>query len=87
MKKVYHESEDIVAIYKELKDDLDLKKSETAGVTLIHTLTDPRYRYATLFCMFLFTSSIQTGLSAILIYSTEIFIEMRESGDFSLTEF
>mmetsp|Transcript_17562 Transcript_17562/g.12526 ORF Transcript_17562/g.12526 Transcript_17562/m.12526 type:complete len:277 (-) Transcript_17562:580-1410(-) len=87
MKRVYHASENVEKIYDELLEDMEQKKATTGHVTLIQTLSDPRYRYSTLFCMFLFTSSIQCGLSAILIYSTKIFIKLREEGDFNLTEF
>ena len=53
----------------------------------MQTLWDPKYRYATLFCVFLFISAIQCGLSAILIYSTSIFVKLRETGQFQMSEF
>lgn len=37
--------------------------------------------------MFLFISAIQCGLSAILIYSTSIFVKLRETGQFQMSEF
>ena len=80
MRRVYHKSEDVAAIYDELKAELDQKKAETGSVTYLQTLSDPKYRYATLFCVFLFISAIQCGLSALLIYSTSIFVELKETG-------
>ena len=80
MRRVYHASENVEVIYDELKREIDAQKKEAASVSFSQTLRDPRYKYATYFCIFLFISAIQSGLSAILIYSTKIFIKLRETG-------
>ena len=56
-------------------------------MSVLQSLSNPKYRRATYTCIFLMTSNVLTGLSAILIYSTKIFSNLREKGELPLTEF
>ena len=85
MRRIYHKDEPIDQIYADLRSELTTVSDLKVKVSIWQSISDPRYRYATWFCQFLFISRMLNGFSGILVYSTVIFKQMEERGELFIT--